>query len=707
MKRFLVLLVTLASTSFLAAQEPPKDRRLGRPTDYHGQYDPHDPNPKQIPRTFTWTPPKTKEEWLERREKLRTQMLVANGLWPMPEKTPLKAVIHGKIERDGYTVEKVFFASYPGHYVTGNLYKPAQLAKGAKAPGVLFAHGHWQDARLSEFSDEAAEADLKSGAEKTRESAKYIFQALCQQLARMGCVVFQYDMVGNSDSTQIKHRQGFLDVEAELRLQSFMGLQTWNSVRSLDFLLSLPEVDPERIGMTGASGGGTQTFVLAAIDERVKVAFPAVMVSTGMQGGCACENCSYLRVGTNNIEMSALIAPRPLAMSGANDWTKFIEKDGLPQLKALYKLYDAEQNVAARTWIEFGHNYNQVAREYMYGWFNKHLKLGHREPVTESPFVPVPPKQLSVYDDNHPLPEDAVDAKGLRSYLTKESDRQLQALLPKDAATLGKFRTVVGGALEAMITDRLPRPEEVEEIGTDRGTEIGTTQVKMFVLTRKGAGEAVRALGVLPADFSGNGIIWVHPEGAASVLKDGRFTPEAQKVLDSKGAILAVEPLRVGAGAEAKTYPVNKGYAGYTFGYNRPLLAERVHDILTAVAFAQQHRDKVKTIHLAGFGKAGPWVALARPLCGDAVARTAADLNQFDFASIKDMDDEMMLPGALKYGGLPTLASLSAPHELLVHNVQGNGSVLQSAYQAAGQAKNLRRDEKQLTTNEVIAWLLR
>ncbi|MCI0681378.1 MAG: hypothetical protein L0Y71_04675 [Gemmataceae bacterium] len=710
MNRVLVLLVTFVSTSFLAAQDAaaqdaPKDRRLGRPADYNGWYDPADP--KQTPRTFSWTPPKTKQEWLNRREQVRTQMLVANGLWPMPEKTPLKPVIHGKIERDGYTIEKVFFASSPGHYVTGNLYKPAKLAKGAKVPGVLFAHGHWQDARLSEFTDKVVEAQLKADAEKTKESAKFIFQALCQQLARMGCIVFQYDMVGNSDSQQIKHRQGFTDVEAELRLQSFMGLQTWNSIRSLDFLLGLPGVDPERIGMTGASGGGTQTFVLAAIDDRVKVAFPAVMVSTGMQGGCICENCSYLRVGTNNIEMSALIAPRPLAMSGANDWTRFIEKDGLPQLKELYRLYDAEQNVAARTWIQFGHNYNQVAREYMYGWFNKHLKLGHSEPIAEQPFVPVPPKQLSVYDAEHPLPADATDATGLRSAMTKASDRQLQALLPKNAGTLRKFRAVVGAALEAMITDRLPRPEEVEDVGTDQGSEMDGVQVKMFVLTRKGAGEAVRALGMLPTNCNGQGIIWVHPDGIASAWKDGRFTPEVQKILEKGTAILAVEPLRVGATAEAKAHPVNKGYAGYTFGYNRPLLAERVHDILTAVAFAQHHKGKVKTIHLAGFGKAGPWVALARPLCGDAVARTAADLHQFDFAGIKSMDDEMMLPGALKYGGLLTLASLSAPHELLVHNVPGNGSVLEAAYRAAGQMKNLRREAKQLTTAEVVGWLLR
>ncbi len=132
-------------------------------------------------------------------------------------------------------------------------------------------------------------------------------------LARLGCIVFHYDMVGVADSQPIAHASGFADVAAELRLQSAMGLQTWNSIRALDFLLSLPEVDPKRIGVTGASGGGTQTFLLGAIDDRPAVAFPAVMVSTGMQGGCVCENASYLRQGLGNVDLAAVFAPSRLA----------------------------------------------------------------------------------------------------------------------------------------------------------------------------------------------------------------------------------------------------------------------------------------------------------------------------------------------------------------------------------------------------------
>src|SRR5262249_55038344 len=162
----------------------------------------------------------------------------------------------------------------------------------------LCPHGHWANGRLHEANDKEIDNQIKEGAEQTRDGAKHPLQARCAQLARMGCVVFFYDMVGYADSTKIPHRQGFLDVAAELRLQVLMALKTSNTIRPLDFLSGLPDVDPRRIGVTGASGGGTQTFILCAVDDRRAAAFPAVMVSTAMQGGCICENCSYLRVGT-------------------------------------------------------------------------------------------------------------------------------------------------------------------------------------------------------------------------------------------------------------------------------------------------------------------------------------------------------------------------------------------------------------------------
>jgi dienelactone hydrolase len=695
----LVLLAPLAAAAddpsrALPPGQKPADGRLGKPKDLNGY--------------FPFTPPTSREAWDTRRQLVREQILVATGLWPLPEKTPLNPVVHGKIERDGYTIEKVFFASLPGHYVSGNLYRPASRGREApeKRPGVLFAHGHWANGRLHDDGEKAARASVAAGAEGTLESGRFFLQALPAQLARTGCVVFHYDMVGVADSKAIPHAAGFADADAELRLQSAMGLQTWNSVRALDFLTGLPDVDPARIGMTGASGGGTQTFILAAIDDRVKVAFPAVMVSTGMQGGCVCENCSHLRVGTGNVEFAGLFAPKPLGMSAANDWTREIETKGLPELQALYRLLGADGNVMARCYPQFGHNYNQVSRELMYDWFNDHLKLGQPKPVKERPFVPVPPKELSVYDAEHPRAKDETDAAGVRRYLTEASERQMAALAPKDAAGLGEFRRVVGTALRVMVHDTLPTADEIEAKEGPREDNDGVIS-RRLLLGRKGQGEQVPAVGLCRSDFDGTVVIWAHPAGKASLYKDGKLTETARAILDRKAAILAVDVFGTGELAAGKP-AVDGKYAGYTYGYNRSLLANRVHDLLTAVAYARGH-EQTRRIDLVGWESAGSWVLAARALCGDAVARTAVDMDQFLFDRVKATDDPMMLPGAVKYGGQGAFLALCAPGEVLAHNHRGtaSGKMSKAAYQAAGAEAKLERPAEKWEPAKVVEWLLR
>jgi dienelactone hydrolase len=692
------LLVALSASAIGAAdQDPtrilesgkhPQDARLGPYKTLNGY--------------FPFQPPASRAAWESRKRQVRQQVLVANGLWPMPEKIPLYPVIHGKIDREGYTIEKVYFASLPGHYVCGNLYRPK--GKSGKLPAVLCPHGHWANGRFFDAGEKAAQAQIQQGAEKTLAGARYPLQARCANLALMGCVVFHYDMVGYADSKkQFEHRTGFTDVQAELQLQSFMGLQTFNSIRALDFLLSLPEVDRKRVGVTGASGGGTQTFILCAIDDRPAAAFPAVMVSTAMQGGCICENCSYLRQGTGNVEIAALFAPKPLGMTGADDWTIDIETKGLPELKALYKLYGAEEKVMAKCFKQFKHNYNQVSREVMYNWLNKHLKLGQKEPVVEKPFVPVPPEQLTVFDKEHPLPKDAAGPEKLRQYLT-----QLSALRPWHAKSLEQFHHVVGTALEAMVHDKLPRPDEVSL------TPVGDVDIRdgigwaKYFLGRKGRKEQVPALRVKAKRFNGTVVVWVHSAGKSSLVAGGKLVPAARRILDHGADILAVDVLRTGELQGGKAPAVDAKFAGYTFGYNRPLLAERVHDILSAVACAQGLKG-TKAVHLVGFEQAGPWLVLARALCGDAVTRTAADLNGFRFDKVTSTADEMMLPGALKYGGLPVLASLSAPGEMLLHNTRGTGvgPTVKRVYDAAGKPDRAQCRPDKMEAEKVSEWLLR
>lgn len=694
---FVVLLMpamTLAAdpTDVRTAGQKSDDARLGPPVTLNGY--------------FPFKPPATKEEWAKRRQQVREQIVVATGLWPMPEKTPLKPVIHGKIERDDYTIEKVFFASMPGHYVSGNLYRPK--GKSGKLPAVLFAHGHWANGRLHDAGIAKAKQEVADGGEGTIESGRYPLQALPAMLARLGCVVFVYDMVGVADSKSIPHAAGFADAQDELRLQSAMGLQTWNSIRAYDFLESLPDVDPKRIGMTGASGGGTQTFILCAIDDRPAVAFPAVMVSTGMQGGCVCENCSYLRIGTGNVEFAGLFAPKPLGMSGAGkrDWTREIETKGLPELKALYGLVGKPSDVMAKAFLQFDHNYNQVSRELMYNWMNQHLKLGLKGPIAERAFVPVAPQELSVYDAEHPMPKAALDAPRLRQIMAEASDKQIDALMPKHAAGLAEFRRVAGTALRVM-AGSYPAAKELQLHTGPKAGKIGEYAYHKAVFGHQGEGDRIPSIGIVPPGAGRNIAVWIHPKGKASLFEDGKLVPAAQALYDKKISIMAIDVLQVGE-QTGEPRKVDARFAGYTYGYNRPLLAERVRDIVAAVAMAKQIIG-AENVYLVGWENMGPAAVLAKAVCGNAVDRLAADLNQFRFDRIEKTDDEMMLPGALKYGGLGAFAALCAPGDMFLYNHMGtsSGKWTEAAYKAASAEAKLRREPKRAKPEDVAAWLAR
>ncbi len=648
--------------------------------------------------------PATLAEWEARKKVLREQLLVANGLWPMPEKTPLNAVVHSPVERDGYTVEKVHFESRPGHSVCGNLYRPTAPTDGLR-PAVLFAHGHWAGGRFEVANDKAVENDVKSKAEATAERAKFFMQAIPITLAKLGFVVFQYDMIGYADSKALDHREGLKDADAELRCQSIMGLQTWNSVRALDFVESLAGVDKKRIGMTGASGGGTQTFLLAGIDDRIAAAFPAVMVSTTMQGGCVCENCSLLRVNTGNVEIAALFAPKPQAMSCAKDWTeKFLEDGfGLPELKKLYALYGKPDNVAAKAWLQYGHNYNQHAREFMYSWFSKHL-LGKDGPVEEPNFSPLPVKELSVYDDSHPKLKGEKTIVELRTSM-RDADAEWLNLLRtgQDEKSKELFRSIVGTALRAMVNGELPAKVAIRK-GPVESKHDGFVMHRA-ILGRTDEADAVPCAGIFnPKTVGQRLVVWAHPKGKASLLADGQLAPAVKALTDAGYAVVAPDVLRVGENTTNKIpYKVDAGFAGYTFGYNRTLLANRVHDLLTVVAFGRTV-TKAQTIHLVGWGEAGPWAVLAKALAGDAVSRTAADLNKFTFAAIQSTSDPMLLPGALKYGDIGSFQALCAPGALLAHNESAQDEFVAALYSTA--PGKLTRSADKCNDEKVVEWLV-
>jgi len=649
---------------------------------------------------FPFTPVPDAAAWTARRAEIRDRVLLASGLLPMPEKMPLRAVIHGRIERDDYTVDKVYFESLPGNFVTGNLYLPKKIS--GKIPGVISPHGHWPNGRFMRTDEAGVKKQLASGAEQIENAARSPLQARCVQLARMGCAVFFYDMLGYADSVQfldekgkVGHRHGaaktgFMSPEAELNLCGEFPLQTWNSVRALDFLLSLPFVDKQRVGCTGASGGGTQTMIISGIDGRITAAFPCVMVSCSMQGGCVCENSHYLRIGQGNVDLAALTAPRPLGMTAADDWTKELETKGFPELKQLYTQLGVADRVEAHFNIKFPHNYNAVSRAQMYRFFNKHFALALREDqLAERDFVFSTKEDLSVWDKEHPAPTgDNVGASHEAAVIAWFKEQSARQLAPRgfcgslwDSLTgrKAKTRAVLRTAWQIMIGYALPTPDATRFTTTFTEERDGRSLTRGTVHY---ASNTVDTLLLSPAQGGRATLLWLSLKGGASLLTTNREpTAAARQLLDAGYAIVCPELYLPGATRNPNVYAGRKqgyeGFAGYQYGYNPPLFAERVGDALAARAVLRgDPRRPVDRIVVAGVEGASAIAAATAALAGPTVQELVLDDPSFRFAKLDNVWDVNFVPGAEKYGDLPALLDLCSA------NVISSGTNLDSVVAA-------------------------
>ncbi len=602
-------------------------------------------------------PPGSLEQWEWRAEQLRLQLQVALGIYPFPELPSVELRIYGKREFEGYTIEKCTIEALPGFFVTGNLYRPTRLKAGETAPGILSPHGHWSNGRFLQSSD--AQQELANGAERFESAATSPLQARCVQLARMGCVVLIYDMIGYADSQQISHQRahGFVsqpaDQEvneegwllfsplAESHAQSVMGLQTISTFRAVDAILSLPEIDPNRIGITGASGGGTQSFIAAALDPRIKAAFPAVMVSTGMQGGCVCENSPLLRVGTNNVEIAALIAPKPLGLTAANDWTRTMPEDGFPELKQIFQLYGNPERVDLHTALHFGHNFNHVSRVPMYGFFNDYFQLGFAKPVLETDFTVQTPAELSVWnDENGVRPESGLEfeRKLLKQWhqFDQQQFKQLQqgdreAQLKFQAILTNGWRVVLGLTAENVAPQQAATLKKLENVDGP----IGPT-FREYHLTDPTQ--------VLLKDH--NDQVYTYS-----------YSTDSQELV-----------------------PNRRMAAGYTYGYNLPTFARQGQQL--ALALQQILDTHERSVEAMGESNAGNKPKLRLQIRADGAAAALATAAvfclqehcrqqqrelpmiqlfvqdaDFRFARAASIQDTTFLPGSAKYGDWPGLVS--------------------------------------------------
>jgi dienelactone hydrolase len=577
----------------------------------------------------------------------------------------------------------------------------------------------------------AVRREIVQGAERFEDAGRNPLQPLPVQLARMGCVAFHYDMLGYADSQQLSfnlvHRfgkqrpeftteedWGLFSPQAEAHLQSAMGLQTWNSIRSLDFLLSLPEIDASRIAVTGASGGGTQTFLLAAIDERVSLAFPAVMVSTAMQGGCTCENASCLRVGTGNIEFAALFAPKPQGLTAADDWTKEMKTKGFPELQALYGLMEAPKNVELFSNTHFGHNYNYVSRCAFYSFVNKHFKLGLESPVVEEDYQRLTGKELTVWDAEHPQPPGGDDfERKLARYWHEDAARQLAALAPKDEASLTKWREVVGGGVAAIVGRELPAAGDVELEKSEK-TDQGDYFRFAGVVRNKRFGEELPAAFLHPKKWNKEVVLWLSEQGKAAIFNaDGGPSAEAKRLMDAGYSVAGVDLLYQGefvtdASAGSKNRLVNNSreFAGYTYGYNHSLLAQRAHDVLTMLAFIKYDDQEAQGTTIVALDATAPIAALAASQAAGAKVNLALDTCGFRFGKADDYQGASFLPGGAKYGDLPGILSLATGKLWLAGESDESAALVKSAFAAAGKAGDLTLAGERTSPEGAIQWLV-
>lgn len=539
----------------------------------------------------------SRKHWEARRSQLRQQILAAAGLLPMPAKTALRPKIVRRLEYEDYAIDVFLIETLPGYYLGGNLYRPVHIKH--PAPAVLIPHGHWKRGRLE---------DLPS----------YSVPALGINLARQGYFAAAYDMVGFNDTQQTPHAFGGW---AET-LWSFspMGLQLWNSIRVVDYLQSLPDVDGRRIAATGASGGGSQTFLLAAVDDRIGYAAPVNMVSAYMQGGDPCEEAANLRLNTSNVEIAAMIAPRPmLLVSSTHDWTRHTPTEEFPAIRHIYELYGVPSNVR-NVHVDAEHNYNRQSREAVYRFLAANLQPGQA------------PTRVADEDYSAPREEELLafpksGARGLEGYSYVFHIWKVEATLQiQENFDPGVQRD----SLRAVMAADWPLQIESAVAG------------KRILLSRAGAGDRVAGYWT---PGKGSPVLVVHSAGSAAAF---RAQPVAQ-LLRAGRPVLIIEPFH-----NDRTRLHREWSDSYFLSYNRGESANRVQDILTALAFLKSRYSSRP--ELMGLNDAGVWCIFAAAIAPIPVD-VIADLNGFG-GSDEDFHERFFVPGIQRAGGLNTALKL-------------------------------------------------
>ena len=595
------------------------------------------------------------DTWQIVAETIRRRMLVACGLEEGWKESSTPTVFRERAaEHEDYIVERIRFEVFPGFWGTGNLYLPARGT--GPWPAILNPHGHWSRGRL-EHSESCS------------------VPARCITFARMGAIALSIDMIGYNDSCQFTTHTWSSEKEKLWGIHPF-ALQLMTSLRAVDVLRHLPEADPDRIGCTGASGGGTQTFALYTVDDRICVAAPVNMISSTMQGGCVCENAPLIRLNNSNMEIGAMMAPRPLLMVAATgDWTRETPRVEFPAIRSVYDLFNARNHVEM-VQFDYGHNYNQDSRNAVYRFFGKHLIDPQRDwsDFREFPCQPEPENVLRLFPDRKP-PADWPDANTLiksliETRVKRVRERLAEPMNPADLATRWRepLRDVFAGA-------RAPEINEITGERMDRSVSPAWI-VERWLIGRQGTGDSVPVLLYYKDPPEPRDTVILVDERDKKTFLDpaGQPGPLVTQLLEAGRAVMLADPFLTGEYHAPDAMTKRKTVGAFLDTFEPTDTACRVQDILTAVAFARSRRDLTGRVSLAGWGKASLWVLFAAAL-DENISTVTADLQHFPLDDDNAWASECYAPSLRSLGDVNLALALCAGRVPLLSGWNGEPAI--------------------------------
>jgi dienelactone hydrolase len=598
-------------------------------------------------------PPADREAWTERRGKLREAMLAAMG--PFPEKPcALEPREMGVLQRDGYRIEKLVFQSRPDVWVTASAYVPE--AKG-KRPAVLVVHGHWPWARRDP-----------------------VVQDRCLGLVKLGFFVLAVDAFGAGERHPAPGKETYHGALLGSALwptgHTLLGMQVYDNRRAVDYLLTRTEVDGDRLGITGASGGGNQTMYAGALDERFKAVVPVCSVGNYQAylhaACCVCEVLPGALKFTEEGDVLGLVAPRALmVVSATEDAFQFSVAEAeksVARAKAVFKVHGAEEKLT-HTVFKSPHAYNQPMREAMYGWMTRWLKgEGDGKPIDEPRHDVETPEDLACYEaGKRPatfLFPPSFAAREAKALLAPHTDKKRDHKEAWDAAAMlmrTNLREVFGDF------PKMPKPDATTKV-VERADGTQTTSLLIYPEPELPLPGLIR---FQPgAKGKVHTCLLLHLNGKAEALKH----PLAPALID-KGWVVVAPDLR----ATGETKPEKDAVAGapdhnsaeHALWIGRPLLGQWVFDVLCLFEWAARYPGYDKSrLAVVGIGQAGIVALCAAGLLEDRVSAVATVdapatlVTEEAYASGTYMGP--LAPGLLRVGDVPHLAALTAPRRLVI-----------------------------------------